>query len=472
MEVYAAMVSSVDQSAGRIFAELERLGEADNTIFAFMSDNGASRLSDRGSERPSTELARDTGTTAYFRYIARRSDNEGTGSDLAKLDYIGGPTTWPHYPRGWAMACNTPFRLYKFSTFRGGHQVPFIFSWPVRTAAVGGQVRGQYVYVTDLLPTLCDLIGIEPARERHGQPAEPLDGTAFTPTIDDPAAPSCHPEQYYECIGHRGYYRDGWEAVTFHQPLTRFTGEHWQLFNTRDDPTQRDDLSGRHPGLTAELVAAWEQAAWDNQVFPLDDGTRLISLWRPPWDAELVRPLRILPGTPTLERHRSTQLIEGRPFQITVDWEYSPGDEGVLVAHGGQSAGYLLYVEDGALHFEENEYGDPKPLPPVRLNATSKEVVVDVAPAGTGHWRVRVILDGVPVAEETALAQLGGFLPFEGIDVGIDRRSPVSWDLHLRRGTFPFTGVLRAVTYTPGAAEAGIREHLIEQARRVGLDLQ
>jgi arylsulfatase len=472
MEVYAAMVASIDDSVGRIFAELELLGQLENTVFVFMSDNGASRLSDRGSERPGTTGVRDAGTTAYFRTIARRAVADDLPSELAKLDRIGGPTTWPHYPRGWAMACNTPFRLYKFSTFRGGHQVPFILSWPARTGPVGGQVRDQYVYVTDLLPTLCDLIGIEPSRLRNGLEADPLDGTTFEATITDPDAPSDHSEQYYECIGHRGYYREGWEAVTFHRPLASFEDEHWQLFDTRHDITQCHDLSESHPDVVEELVKAWEQAAWDNQVYPLDEGSRLISLWRPPWENDLVRPLRILPGTPTLERHRSTQLIDGRSFQIRVDWQYRQGDEGVLVAHGGQSAGYILYVEDGLLHFEQNEYGDPKPLPSVPLNGSSKEVLVNVTPVEKGRWQVQVIVDGTAEAEGNDFSQLGGFLPFEGIDVGIDRRSPVSWDLHQRHGNFPFTGALHGVTYIPGDTEAGSRDYLIEQARRVGLDLQ
>jgi arylsulfatase len=424
----------------------------------FLSDNGATA---------------EGGPRGVLRYVKVPPLMPAPPEDAdPELDQLGGPRSLFHYPRGWAMACNTPFRLYKFSTFRGGHQVPFIFSWPARTSPVGGQVRDQYVYVTDLLPTLCDLIGIEPSRQRNGLEAGSLDGTTFEITIADPDAASKHTEQYYECIGHRGYYREGWEAVTFHRPLTSFAHEHWQLFDTRHDITQRHDLSESHPEVVEELVKAWERAAWDNQVYPLDEGSRLISLWRPPWENDLVRPLRILPGTPTMERHRSTQLIEGRSFQIKIDWQYRVGDEGVLVAHGGQSAGYILYVEDGALRFEQNEYGDPKPLPPIPLHGSSQEVVVDVTPAEGGRWQVQVSVDGTARAGGSEFSQLGGFLPFEGIDVGVDRRSPVSWDLHRRRGNFPFTGALNAVTYIPGDSEAGSRDYLIEQARRVGLDLQ
>jgi len=181
MEVYAAMVRSIDLSVGRIREVLAEAGQLDNTIFIFMSDNGASRLSDSGQQQPSATKVPDTGTTSYFGHIARRPGPPEIADELRKIDRIGGPTTWPHYPRGWAMACNTPFRLYKFSTFRGGHQVPFILSWPARMRDVAGQVRNQYAYVTDVLPSLCELTGIEPLSSRQGKPAHPLHGANLLP---------------------------------------------------------------------------------------------------------------------------------------------------------------------------------------------------------------------------------------------------------------------------------------------------
>jgi arylsulfatase A-like enzyme len=472
MEVYAAMVRSIDVSVGRIRDVLAESGQLDNTIFIFMSDNGASRLSDSGQQQASADKVPDTGTTSYFGHIARRQTPPKIADELKKFDRIGGPTTWPHYPRGWAMACNTPFRLYKFSTLRGGHQVPLIVSWPARMQDVAGEVRDQYAYVTDVLPTLCELARIEPLSSRHGKAAYPIQGVSFVSTIADPDSPSRHAEQYYECVGNRGYYRDGWEAAAVHRPLTPFSADRWQLFDTTTDPNQRVDLADSHPEKVAELVSAWDDAAWANQVYPLDEGSRLIALWRPAWNDELIGPTRIVSGTPTLERHRSVQLIEARQFRIEVDWHYRRGAEGVLVAHGGQAAGYVLYVEGDALHFEQNEYGEPKALAPIGLGDESRQVTLAVAPAAPGRWQVTVAVDGVIRAGDDNFAQFGGFLPFEGIDVGIDRRSPVSWDLHRRRGVFAFSGDLRAVTYVPGEPQDGGREYLIEQAMKVGLDLQ
>lgn len=459
MEVYAAMVESIDESLGRLRAALEELGEWENTVVVFTSDNGASRE------------GRNTGGASYFYGSAGTlpSDRVVRDFDRAAIDDIGGPNTWPHYPRGWAMACNTPFRLYKVTAFRGGNQVPLILSWPNGIGPVGA-IRCQYQHVTDVLPTLVDLLGLEMPTERHGLPASPLAGASLVPTIADPEAPSTHREQYVECAGHRAYYRDGWEIVTFREPQTPFREEHWHLFDLENDPAQVNDLSAEYPEKVAELCEAWEQAAWENQVFPLDEGVRLQYLWRPEHEAALGAPVTIRPGTPTLERVRSLRLTAGRSFRVVVDWRYEPGDEGIVVAHGGQESGYLLYVEDGGLTFLENAAGDVITLPSFALDGQSRQIVVEVTAPGDETWQVEVAVDRVPAISGT-VPQMIGMLPFEGIDVGLDRRSPVSWELYQRRRTFPFTGRIDGVTYVPGAASPNALENAIAQAVEIGMRL-
>ena len=462
MEVYAAMVDNIDQNVGRLVASLEELGQLDNTIFIFTSDNGASRE------------GREAGTLSYFRDSGTLPDKSTRVSDedFAQMDLIGGPRTWPHYPRGWAMACNTPFRLYKLTAFRGGNQVPLILSWPDRYPVGGEVVRRQYTHVTDILPTLIDLTGVPPLSRRDGRDAAPLVGASFANTIDDADAPDPHTEQYIEVVGHRGFYRDGWEVATFHQARTPFSNDRWELFDSSADFNQRNDLASEHPDKLKELVGAWEEAAWENRVFPLEDGSRLSGLYRPESDLRFSHKLRILAGTPTLERWRSSRLIAGRDFRISVDLQYTGNENGVLVAHGGQEGGYVLYVEDGGLGFIFNDGRTVTRFGPVELPVGTGNVGIDAVAPGKGRWNMSLHIGGEALASADGLEQFLGFLPYEGIDVGIDRRSPVSWDLYERYGAFPFDGKLTAVVYEPGAYAPDAGPVAIERARAIGFGLE
>ncbi|MFN8052693.1 MAG: arylsulfatase [Acidimicrobiales bacterium] len=453
MEVYAAMVDNIDQNFGRLRAELERLGEWDNTIVIFTSDNGASREGEV------------EGTTGYFVHLLGQTD---LAADLARIDEIGGPTTIPHYPRGFAMACGTPFRLYKINTHAGGHQVPMIIRAPGHLTDPGAW-RDQYTYVTDMAPTLLELCGLAKPDERNGHALKPFDGTSFVATLDDADAPTAHTEQYTEMIGHRGYYRDGWEAVTLHQPLTEFGDHEWELYDLTTDPTETTDLAERHPDRVAELAAAWEQAAWDNQVYPLDEGSAVKFLIRPPWDEVFSRPVTILPGTPTLERWRCLQLIMIRAFTISIVVTVADGDEGVLVAHGDQGGGYLVWLDAGGLHVAHNDgRGRVSAVDAGALAVGDHKIVVEVTAPGGNVWDVAVLVDGERRGSATGWTCLFPMAPFQGIDVGIDRRSPVLWSIYEEHGPYPFTGAIDHVTYTPGPPAPDAPQNMVELLRSMG----
>jgi hypothetical protein len=207
-------------------------------------------------------------------------------------------------------------------------------------------------------------------------------------------------------------------------------------------------LAGDHPEKVAELAAAWEEAAWRNTVFPLLDRGDL-TVRRPGEDA-LTAPVRLIAGTPVLERYRSSRLIHFRCFTIDVELGgYRPGEEGVLVAHGDPFGGYLLVVEDGLLHVVVNSAGRigsaAGPLP-----AGTTGIRLDVRATADLRWHLTATAGGVPVAKLDDQVALTGMAPWTGISVGVDARGPVSWALRRRRGPFRFTGTLRAVTYTPG----------------------
>ena len=490
MEVYAGMVHNVDRNFGRLRRHLEAIGEWDNTIVLFTSDNGGSRE------------GQYTGTSAYFRTLLTQvwtTELEQVETDYQRIDLLGGPRTLAHYPMGWAMVSCTPFRLYKINTHRGGHSVPFIVNWPARFVEDGadgnaglaggvgdevrdggrgagdggeaagsgaarsagrvpaGGIRTQYQHVTDVFPTLAELCSVPVPDHRHGVPVPDPAGASFAATLEDPSAPSTHPEQYYEMLGHRGFYRDGWSVVTCHRPRRPFSQDRWELHNLAEDPTEIRDLAAEHPDKLDEMVQAWDRAAWANQVYPLDEGNQMARVLRPPWYDEWAAVTTLRPGTPTLERWRSQQLIFQKSFDIDVALRWQPGHCGVLLAHGDQGGGYMLYVEHDRLLLAHNAYGDMTVLDCGTLADGASSIRLAVENPGSLKWNASVAVDGATVAQAPGLVSLMAMAPFEGIDVGVDRRSPVSWDVYERHGPFPYTGLLESVTYRPGelAPDAG-----------------
>ncbi|MEU4278909.1 arylsulfatase [Streptomyces tanashiensis] len=440
MEVYAALVDNIDQNLGRLTDTLAALGELDNTIVVFTSDNGGT--GEGGLE----------GTRSYFSRFVHHPRLPGDWNPDVDRDpaLIGGPRSLVHYPRGWGMASNTPFRLYKGHTYAGGVRVPFVLSWPdgVRDGRLATGHRAQYQYVTDITPTLLELAGLTRPEARRGVPLQEPDGTSFAAVLADPSHDSTHPEQYCEMTGNRSHYRDGRKLVTLHRPGTPYDDSEWALYDIRTDPTEIHDLAAENPGLVKELSAAWEEAARRNGVFPLPDHSGALAR-RNPAEERFSRPLTLLPGTPELERYRSSRLVSLRSFEIAVAVEET-GD-GVLVSHGDQGGGYSLYVENGRLTFAYNEYGDLHETDAGPLAAGPHEILLAATAEEGLRWRFTVTVDGEHRAAPDSVHQLIGMAPFQGISVGVDRKSPVSWPLYERHRSFRFTGRLRSVTYRPGA---------------------
>lgn len=447
-EVYAALVDSVDQSVGRLLDLLEKLGELEETIMVFTSDNGG------------TAEGGPVGTRSYFSQFVHGPVPPGWERDVPHdEDLIGSAELGVHYPRGWGQASNTPFRFYKGQTFAGGVRVPFLLSWPgglTRDPDDNG-VRRQFSYVTDLAPTLLDLAGVATPATRHGAPAAERDGVSIAQVLRDRVAESPHTEQYAEFGGHRGFYRDGWKLLSLHdlQP-SNVDNPGWELYDTKTDPTETKNVADQHPELVAELAAAWDAAAWRNTVFPLFDTPEAARRRRPAEERRFGSPVRILAGTPTLERYRSSRLIAYRDFEVRVELDgWQPADEGVLVAHGDPQGGYLLAVEDGRLDFIYNAYGRVNRVSGV-LPADPREVTLKALATPELRWDFEVCVRSGFDAEHSVITelrdavQLVGMAPWTGISVGLDARGPVDSELRRRRGVFRAPAALLAVTYRPG----------------------
>ena len=198
MEVFAGFLTHTDYHIGRLLDYLKSIGEFDNTLIMVISDNGASA---EGGP---------TGTTNEVQFF--NNAQESLEESLEKLDKLGGPETFNHYPWGWTWAGNTPFRRWKRETYRGGVSDPFIVHWPKGIQAKG-EIRTQYAHAIDMVPTVLDALGIEPPAVIKGVTQSPIEGVSFAHSFNDAKAPTRHVTQYFEMFGHRSLYHDGWRAV-------------------------------------------------------------------------------------------------------------------------------------------------------------------------------------------------------------------------------------------------------------------
>jgi hypothetical protein len=456
MAVFAGMLDCIDQSVGALRSTLEQMGEWDNTIVVFCSDNGASRE------------GQANGTTNYYNYLtAILNDWDTRAVDAERLDLIGSPQTMSHYPRGWANAGNTPFRLYKINTHAGGHSVPCIITGPGVGSA--GAVRRQYQHVTDVLPTLIELTGVVVPTVRDGRAVRSMHGSSMVPVLVSASASPTHGSQYYEMLGHRNFTDGRYEIVTRRVPRTKFTDDDWELYDLSVDPVELHDLAAADRPRVLAMAKQFDDAAWANQVYPLDEGSGYRWIIRPPDVDVYDKPVTLWPGTPTLNRWRSSRLIWTRSFRIVVSLSWEPGDRGTLVAHGDQGGGYAVVVDGGHLQFVlNNGHGTMHRVDLGAIANGRSELVAEVEAPGGQRWNWRFTHNGVGCGELLDVAALFPMAPFEGISVGIDRRSPVDWSRHASDGAFAYTGEIRSVRYEPGELAPDNGARFIDFLRTMG----
>jgi arylsulfatase len=251
--------------------------------------------------------------------------------------------------------------------------------------------------------------------------------------------------------------------------MTRFDDSEWELYDLRADPTELHDLAGERPDDLRALADAWEASAWAHQVYPLDEGTSVKYLLRPEWTEVFSRPITIGPETPTLERWRSVQLIWFRGCRFVAEVEVADGDQGYLFAHGDQGSGYGTYVLDGEVNFVHNDgRGHLRHLAGGALAPGDHEVVTELVAPGRSVWTASLTVDGNTRAAVEDVPMLYGIAPFEGIDAGICRRSPVWWELYERFGAFRWTGSRLRLTIEPGDPAADSPTSMIPLLREIG----
>jgi len=425
---FAAMLDHTDQQLARLVEFLETAGVRDDTLIVVMSDNGASQ---------------EGGPLGFVNAMGPFNfRGEPMEEKLARIDDIGGPDTHSNFPQGWAMASNTPLRRYKQNTHGGGIRDPLVISWPNRIAA-RGEVRPHFAHACDLVPTLLDLIGIEPPTQVNGVAQMPLEGESFAASLTDAAAPARAKSQYFEMFGHRGLWKDGWKAVAFHPPGSPFDDDRWELFHLDADFSETDDLAEKEPERLKALVDAWWAAAEAHKVLPLDDrfGPRFAENSARFHGARRRFVFHAGMG------HLPTDVapdVRARTYRIEAEVRLKGGEEGVLLAHGDATSGYSLYVQGGRLHHTLNIGGQkttvssdrPVPAGATRLGLVSRKL-------GEGLDRTFTLtIDGEPAGEGLATTGFVTLISWSGLDIGLDRGSPVA-DY---AAPFSFTGTLRKVT--------------------------
>jgi arylsulfatase len=440
MEAYAAMLDCVDQNLGKLTDFLTELGELDNTVLIFSSDNGG------------TDAGGPAGMfNNYRRFMGLPPPpievERATAHDL------GGPRSASLYPTGWGEVSNTPFPSFKTYTGGGGRRVSFVISWPSRIHERGA-IRTQFAHVTDLLPTLLELTGVPALREVNGLPARPFHGMSMAPVLFDSSAPGPRHEQYYECWSNRAFYRDGWLARSLQKRGEPIDLDNWTLHDLERDFSESEDVRGRHPDKLRELTEAFDAAAWKNFVYPLDNRDRREKFAdaAPGAAAAEDGPRTFLPGAQTVHRAIVFPLIASRSFRIVVRFMHGEGQDGVLWAIGDPTGGMVLYIEGGCLLFHYNGFGERTSLEGPQVAPGEHVVVLDYQAFEKRQGRGRLLQDDAVVVDWNPMAPtmvLYGVL--EGLDIGLDRRGPVLWDLYEAHGAFGYKGRIHDVTIEPGA---------------------
>jgi arylsulfatase len=440
MEVFAAQMEWVDMQIGRVVAELERIGELDNTLIFVTADNGASG---------------EGGLAGTFNetYVLNGLQTPLDANLRAQEDW-GRENTYPHYHAGWAMAGNTPFRYFKQSEHRGGQTDHLVVHWPNGIKAKG-EIRRQYHHIADIAPTIMQAAGIEVPEEYNGIEQQPMDGVSMMYSFDDANAANRKERQYYEMFGNRAIWVDGWKAVTLHAKrmpwdvnvVLPFEEDEWELYHVAEDFSESTNLAEENPEKLAELIEVFDEEAWKYNVYPLyDDMIKRIGAQQDRLFGDQTEFVYFSPGAIRIAE-KSSAPVKNRAHTIETQLDLAGDEEGVIVAVGGMTGGYTMFIKDHRLYYDYNFLDGvhyvlkSSPLPKGKTDLKFNFIRTQ-AFGGTGELYV----NGEEVDEvEMPQMHISTYSLAETFDVGRDTGTQVS-DLYT--GIFKFDGELDRVIFT------------------------
>jgi arylsulfatase len=445
MEVFAGYGEYADTEIGRLIKAIEQTGQLDNTlIFYLVGDNGASA---------------EGGMIGLFNEMTYFNGVHETAQDILKhYDELGGPTTYPHYAAGWAVAGDAPFSWTKqIASSYGGTRNGMVAHWP-RMIKAKGEVRSQWHHVIDIAPTILEAAGLPEPTTVNGIRQKPIEGVSLAYTFADAKAASRHTVQYFEIFGNRAIYHDGWLAGTVHRagwefkPRGTLENDKWELYDTRSDFSLDNDLAAKSPEKLKAMQALFLEEAIKYSVLPLDDRTleRLNAalVGRPDLMAGRTS-LTVYPGMTGMSENVFINL-KNQSHVITAEVEIpKAGASGVILAQAGRFGGWSFYLKDGKPTYTYNWLGlqkytvaAPQALPPGKATIRY-EFAYDGGGIGKGG-KGTLFVNGKQVATgRIDRVQCCFYSADEGADVGADEGTPVT---ETYRVPFKFTGKILRVT--------------------------
>lgn len=456
MEVAAGYAEHVDVQVGRLLDEVERLGYDDNTlVFYIWGDNGSSGEGQNGTI--SELLAQNGIPTTVDMHI-------GALDQLGGLDALGSPLVDNMYHAGWAWAGSTPYKGMKLlASHLGGTRNPMAVRWPSRIAP-DSRPRSQFHHCNDLVPTIYEVTGITPPRVVRGVEQQPLDGVSLAYTFGDADAEGRLRTQYFEIMGSRAIYHDGWMASAFGPRAPWVPGlppgihdwtpdqDTWELYHLDEDWTQARDLADTHPEKLAQLKEVFAIEAARNSVYPVGGGLWIVAMHP---ELRISTPYRSWRFSGDIVRMPEfcAPALGNRANTVVIDADLPEAASGVLYSLGANSGGLTCYLDDGYLCYEYNLFilQRTKIRSTDRLAAGGTRIEVRteyVEPRPGGPLEITLSVGGEVVASGTVpISAPLLFTANDCLDIGRSLGSPVSLD-YRERVPFAFDGTIDSVTVT------------------------
>jgi len=435
-ETFAGFLDHTDHHVGRLLDFLDNMNISDNTMIFLLSDNGAAHHAGK------------TGLIGEMKQWSGLKENVDEIQD--RIDEIGSPTTYPFYPAGWAQAGNAPLKWYKEHTFGGGVRVPLIIQFPNHIKD-GGGIRNQFHYVTDIVPTILEILKIEPPSTYRGLDQIPITGTSMAYTFDSADEPSHKEVQYFEMFGHRGIWSEGWKAVTYHKKGKPYDDDEWELYNLAEDFSECNDLAEAYPEKLRELIDLWWIEVGKHGVLPLDDRRAELILIPPrPESPHFKREYTYYPPIPQMPTGASAPL-GSRSWLMQAEIErQDEKTEGVIVTSGTHNNGLSWYIKDNRLVFDYNAYRDHSVI---RSSVTvpTGQSTIGIKFRGkmppTRGGKFTLLIDGNECGSmKVPLTPI--VMSVTGVQIGMNNLSPITDDY---KAPFKFMGRIKYVKIKVGA---------------------